>query len=77
MLLPDSPDFGAYALRAYIKEALRSRCSLYLLPPNSITPAKTNVWEVILYSLNQHGDGTTTIIDDFMITFWKDFWKWV
>jgi hypothetical protein len=43
MLLPDSPDFGAYALRAYIKEALRSRYSLYLLPPNSITPAKTNV----------------------------------
>jgi hypothetical protein len=43
MLLPDSPDFGAYALRAYIKEALRSRYSLYLLPPNSINPAKTNV----------------------------------
>jgi hypothetical protein len=35
------------------------------------------VWEVILYSLNQHRDGTTTMIDDFMITFRKDFWKWV
>jgi hypothetical protein len=44
MLLPDSPDFWAYALRAYIKEALRRRrYSLYLLSPNSITPAKTNV----------------------------------
>ncbi len=77
MLLPHSPDFWAYALRAYIKEALTSRYSLYLLPPNLITPAKTNVWEVILYSLNQHRDGTTTMIDDFMITFRKDFWKWV
>jgi hypothetical protein len=43
MLLPHSPDFWAYALRAYIKEALTSRYSLYLLPPNLITPAKTNV----------------------------------